>query len=251
MKSHFENNTRNKKIILNRDRKSENGKRFLVTVTITAVIIIIISFFKSYEAHPERWLSQCKDNRSAIIRYANIHYPDATIVKECYPSANFNPTNNPADYIVFELNGVQFPIYSQMGEVTPEVDDLYGASLLCQEIREKYLNNFNNRYNLSIIPQISFGEYNPKPNDTLDSYNGHIFLNFVLPYEQEKNSPRDLGWLYDFYCYWDTSFLKKDYTIKFRYIIPNGQTFELEYSCKSVFKDEDNFYSSFLYYENK
>lgn len=224
----------------------------IIALVFTAILILVpILCFQSCKAHPEKWLPQCRENREAIVSYAKKHYPNATIVEEIYNSSEFNPTNNPSDVIIFELDGIQFSISAKMGEITPEVDDLYGSALLSQEIRQKYLDDFNNRYHLNIDPGISFWEYIPKSTDTLDTYNGHLFLDFVLQYEQGANNPRQLGWIYNFYCYWKESYPRSNYTIRFVYIIDEEHLFELELSSKEDFVDENSFYDAFVYSSNK
>ncbi len=212
----------------------------LVTVIVGAFLALCVSC----TVCPEVWSVSAKENRAAILEYANINYPEAKIVAENYPSAEFNPTGNPYDVIWFEFDGIKFFVQARNGKVNEKDDDGYGAAVIQKEIREKYLDNFFLPRGLTYNAQINFSKYWPQRNDILSTYKGYICLEFELDYDGNKKSPQDYGWFYDFYCYWRDECPTQKFTLRFYYLTDSQTKYMIYCDSASELNDKDKFYDS-------
>lgn len=183
-----------------------------------AAALAVILFFGSL--HPELWHDQARMNRRAILEYAQKNYPEAVIISENYPSAVFNPTNNPYDEICFELDGIRFIITAQYGSVNYN-DDYYGFSLLRKEIRENYLDKYFLQNGIATDPDITFFDFDsnwPGKDAELSSFPGGIWLSFGQVCDEEWDDPRsDIEWFYDFFQYWKDACPTEPFILYFFY----------------------------------
>lgn len=228
----------------------ERARKRKKIIVIIAVISIIIAFFVSCNAfmlYP--WQYQARHNRKAILEYARENYPGAKVADEYYQTIKFNPTNKPFDIIWFELDGIKFYIEARDGKVNYD-NDGYGFALIRNEIREKYLNDFFAKRELSYAPKITFSDYYPywpQKDANLSTFPGSIWLDFVLDYESDKLTPRDFGWFYDFYLYWKEVCPTKGFSLRFCYRIDKNSFYQLHCYSTSEFANEDDFYKRFEY----
>lgn len=226
------------------EKFSRPSRRGIIISLVTAVTVIIGLYAScvSCTACPEVWSVSAKKNRAAILEYANKNYPEAKIVEEYYPSAEFNPTNKPYDSIMFDFNGVNFFIWARDGEVNEKNDDGYGAAIIRQEIREKYLDDFFHQLNIPYSVQINFSEYWPQKDDTLASFKGTIRLEFELEYDDSKSSTQDFDWFYDFYCYWSDICPTQGFTLRFYYWTDSEEKYVIHCDSSSKFDSKEEFY---------
>ena len=208
------------------------------------VMIILAAFLGtcvSCTVCPEAWSASVKENRAAILEYANANYPGAKIVEEYYPSATAFATGNPYDSILFELDGIEFSIRARQGKVG-EYNDGCGERAFRKEIREKYPDTFFLPRGLTYNAKIYFSDQWVQRNDDLYSFKGGIHPKFEPEYDENIKSPRDLGWFYDFYCYWRDVCPVKRFTLRF-YYFTDSQTKYLIY-CDTGYEltNEDEFY---------
>lgn len=222
---------------------AKQRQRFVTILILVISLIALGIIFNVFMLFP--WQYQARHNKKAILSYVRDNYPNARIVEEYYPSMKFNPTNKPYDSIVFELNGVQFAVRGRDGKVNEANDDLYGAAVIQKEVREGYLNNFFSQRALEYEADIDFLDYYPRKTDNLSTFQGNIFLEFRLDHEADKPTSRDLGWLYDFYCYWRNVCPTEDFTLRFYYRISRNSGYELYCYANSQFSNEDEFYAAF------
>lgn len=225
-------------------------------VTLILIAVLIGGFFASCVSCvvcPEAWSPAVKENRASILAYANEHYPNAKILSEHYPSAQFNPTGDPYDWIRFELDGVEFNIQCRHGEVR-SFDDGYGEGLLRKQINEKYLDKFFSEHGTENIAKISFyydtSSYWPGKDAKIKNFPGFIRLELSPEYEKGKPSPRDFGWFWEFYCYWKEVCPTKRFELEFFYKTDKESLYSLYCYTDSEFKDADDFFKNFEYNTN-
>lgn len=230
--------------------KSKEKRRTFKIIAILTVFVMIAGFCVSCSVLPHKWNPTALKNRAAILKYAKANYPGAKIVKEYYPSTKFNPTGDPYDFIWFELDGLQFFIEARHGECY-YYNDGYGYALIQREIRENYLNDFFTSRGLPYEPDIALsyagtGVYEPPGKDaSLDTFPGDIRLDLLLDFEEDKPTPRDFGWFYEFYLYWKEVCPTDGFTIRFCYRINKNSYLNLYCYSTSKFKNADDFYDQF------
>ncbi|MBD5129188.1 MAG: hypothetical protein HDT43_04615 [Ruminococcaceae bacterium] len=222
-------------------------KKTIKILSIIAVLAALFCVFVDFlSKHPYLWHYQAGRNRIAILEYAKENYPEAEIVEEYYPSAKFSPTNKPYDAIRFELDGINFYIQARDG-IVDSAGDGYGMALLESEVREKYISSFFLQQGLSYDADISFYDYypyRPQKNASLNTFPGRIKLDFRLYLESNRQTPQNIDWFYDFYCYWEEVCPTKGFILRFHYW-GNDQIKYLIY-CDSIseFDSKEEFYSA-------
>ncbi|MCH5208631.1 MAG: hypothetical protein J1F04_07075 [Oscillospiraceae bacterium] len=228
-----------------KDKKLRILKRVLTFLSVIFVIVGTLVVCDKAMLYP--WQSHTRSNRKAMLEYAHKNYPEAKIVKENYPSLKFNVTAQPHDVIWFELDGVEFFISARDGKVS---DDRYGVALMEKAVREDYLNDFFVQRGLSYRVGITFYDRIPLPTEqVIDPKNltETISLDIVLEYEEDKQTPRDFDWFYDFYCYWKEKCPTGKFSIRFCYKIKRGAFYSMYCDSGSEFDSEDDFYNQFKY----
>lgn len=227
-----------------RVERARKRKKIITISVVSSFFVLISTSCVILHKYPYLWHFAAKRNRAAILEYAEINYPDAGIVAEYYPSAEFNPTNKPYDTIWFELEEINFFIRCRDGKVNERNDDGYGAAIIQKEIREKYLDNFFLQNGLPNNVQIGFSDYWPQRNDDLDSFKGLIRLEFELEYNKNNMSTQDFGWFYDFYCYWREVYPTEKFSLRFYYWKDNQTKYLIYCDSASKFDSEEEFYNA-------
>ena len=223
--------------------KVKTARRAILILAAVGILILCHVFM----LYP--WQYQARRNRKAIMKYARTFYPEAKIVKEYYPTMEFNPTGMPYDRIWFELDGVEFTIAVRDGEVNRDSDG-YGFGLLRKEIRENYLNDFFSMRGLSDIVDISFSDYSPywpQQYAVISDFPGTIRLDILLEHEEDKQTLRDFDWLYDFYCYWREVCPTEGFSIRFCYRISSKTNYTIYCYSTSEIDNEEDFYNLMEY----
>ena len=189
------------------------------------------------------WQNTAWQNKRAMKDYVNAYYPGAKIVKqEIYTDNLFDFSPHFDDWFYMKYDGVEFLIKASDGMV---VVDTYVEEKITQQFDKIIKDGFFDPRGLS--PGI---DYWFKKEDFIypyTVYNGHVS---VLVREM-GNSPRELGWLYDFYKYWKQKckFLK-GYSVELCVVAHYEETLIEEYSLtfhKSDEFTEDRFYSAFRF----
>ena len=90
-----------------------------------------------------------------------------------------------------------------------------------------------------------------RPTD-ITEYEGEIMVNLYPEYEQGKNSPEEVYWLYDFYVYWRNNSNLKNYYVNIEYRINNdvNKTHLICFKEDTLFENADEFYAAFQYIES-
>lgn len=183
------------------------------------------------------WQRGARRNKQVILEYAQEHYPNAKIIDEEFNSAEFFVWNNFMDSIAFECDNIEFWITAEGGKIL--LDGYCGARAIAQ---------FD-----TIIQDVFF---EPRQIKARTSY--HFIDNYkeMYPYTgglvvriyvaDQGSTPREVGWLFDFYQYWQNegAFLKSfDVWI---YIVENDKTvYFVDFKDRDPLLNENEFYSSF------
>lgn len=209
----------------------------------TTIILIILLALKIWDfADPPLWWQfGAQDNKRAILAYVNEKYPGAKIVRQSYPSTQFNPTNVPQDVITFQYDDVRFVVTARQGEF---MYDSFYKSKASQFIENEYLNKF---FGVGSIPQHQmFFEGNPC--DDLSQYTGLTGLYLDVSKKDGYDKPEDITWAYDFYIFWKENCIIPKYEIYYTLDLQNDEHYTMAFNQKSNFLNAEEFYDSFKYH---
>ncbi len=210
-----------------------------------AIIILLILLALNiwdFADPPLWWQFGAQDNKRAILAYVNEKYPGAEIVQQSYPSTQFNPTNVPQDFIIFQYDNVEFAITARQGEF---MYDSFHKSKASQFIENEYLNHF---FGIESKPEhhISF---EGDPCDDLSKYAGRAELYFPVLKKDGYNKPEEITWAYDFFVFWKEICIIPRYNITFTLIVNmyNGEHYNMTCNQDSNFINAKEFFDSFEY----
>lgn len=183
------------------------------------------------------WQRGARRNKQVILEYAEEHYPDAKIVSEEYNSAQIFLWNNIMDCIVFECDNIEFGITAEGGKIL--LDGYCGARAIAQ-----------------FDKIIQAGFFEPRGIEARTTYNFMDNYKETYPYTgglvvmisvaNQGSTPREAGWLYDFYQYWhnEGAFLKS-YDVWIDIFENDKVIYYVDFKDRHPFLNEDEFYSSF------
>lgn len=221
------------------NRESVKKKKALITFLITLLILSVaagtVVLLNANLLLP--WQKGARRNRRVILEYAEEHYPNAIVVEETYNSAKLLIWNNLADTIVFNMNGIEFDIIAEAGEI---ITDEYPKARACAQfdkiIQDGFLKPRGITANTHYMFADSYRESYP--------YTGGLVVGITVV--NQGTTPQDVGWLYDFYKYWrsEGNFLTK-YRVRIDIVKNDDVTYHSNYSDKEEFSDESDFYSAF------
>lgn len=209
--------------------------RELKAVFAIALIVGSIALCNSLLLFP--WQRGARRNKQVILEYAEEHYPDARFIEGHYNSAKFFVWNNFGDAGVFNLAGVEFKITAEAGEI---LIDGYPKARACAQFDKIIQDGFLKPQGLSAQTSYIFVDnyYEIYP------YTG--VLEVKVKSIDQGSTPREVGWLYDFYKFWkeEGAFLT-GYSVHLYIIEDNQMMYRLDYDVDSDFPNETAFYSAF------
>lgn len=221
-----------------RDERKRKKLRKLAVVGVLILLFVADNFIFP----PAWWRFERQADKNAIVDYVSRYYPKNTKrVGFSFP-LQFPAAPHQASAIYYELDGIKFYVAAEKGRI---VEDTYMRKRAEKQFDEIIIDGFFDPKGLS--PGI---DYWFKKEDFIypyTVYNGHVS---VLVREM-GNSPRELGWLYDFYKYWkqECEFLKS-YSVELCVVAHYDETLIEEYSLTFHKADEfteDRFYSAFRF----
>lgn len=215
--------------------KRKRSLRMLIFILIPiAAIIILIIVLNVNLLMP--WQKEARLNKRAILSYVTEHYPEAAVIKQQYESLDLNFLKSySGDYITFEKDLLQFSIFAIGGEV---VIDNYPKERSILEFDEIIQEGFLKPRGIKAQTQYRFfDDYELYP------YTGG--LGVTLRICNQGTTPREIGWLYDFYQHWkeNADFLKS-YRVNID-IVTGGDNCAIRYDKSSEFATEEEFYAKF------
>ncbi|MBQ9948723.1 MAG: hypothetical protein IJO91_10085 [Oscillospiraceae bacterium] len=219
-------------------------KRVLQIIATAAAVVVVITpvclLAWDYAEPPLWWQKEAQENKKVILEYAEQYFPDAIIVEQVYQSANFNITSDSHDYIIFEQDGVRFSIWANNGKFLGEN---FVKSRANQYIERELLLPYWKKNSLSA----TFNTYIPGsyPPEDLSEYEDAVFVNINQTYIEEKNTPDEIDWFYDFYLYWQTTATLQQYWVTICYTADNNTSYHILFNQDSIFQDANDFYAAF------
>ena len=225
-------------------------KRTIIIIVLTIIIGLCVWDIAD---PPLWWQLDAHENKRAMLKYARENYPGAKITYQNYESNKITILGNVSiDAIVFEWNDVTFSILAQNGEV---IRDNYWDGVARKAIDEKFLKPFFEPKNINVDYDIyasdagAFLRDNPGSDITQFDDTGTGTDIVIRPQEiKGKDTPQDLGWMYDFYCYWQENTTLPSYKVTIVYppYPPTKKGAYFIYFWEySNFQSEEEFYAAF------
>lgn len=220
---------------------------FFTKKKIVLLIVAILIFFEIWDIFinpPAWWRFERQQDKKAILSYVEENYPDAKRLGGEFPlqlpAGPFEPS-----IMYFELDGINFSIYSQDGKVT---NDTYFAVKAEKFIREKYIDDFMKSRGLSPEIKIYFmGGIDVE----LPNFTGVVSVDIVQKYVDGCSTPNQVGWFYDFYEYWMKNCDLPVCAVTLTYLPPSKKNLIISsYNVtfqkgKVTFDNKDDFYNHF------
>lgn len=185
------------------------------------------------------WQAEHRANKKAILEYVQEKYPNSKKIGENFPVQKF-PEFHKASTMYFELDGIEFKVHAEYGEI---VNDGYTEARAIAQFDK-------------IIKE---GFMKPRDIDIKKIYTRYSFLDSykeMYPYtgglaveifvHDQGSSPKEVGWLYDFYKYWkiEGAFLTK-YAITIKILEDHNTVYHINYNYMDDFLNENAFYAAF------
>lgn len=173
-----------------RERRSLTTR--IVVLTTIGVLVFLMFIIPLFNA------------RIKIINYVHKAHPDSKIVEEHikYDAKGFGFIFEiyPDCYIKFEENGFQYVVY--YGERRNTIIDHYKEMKLTNDVRV-FINEefFKPRgiENVDISIRFGFNNSSELPNEWSE-YDDSYTVNLAI--RDQGSTPREVGWIYDFYKFW-------------------------------------------------
>lgn len=209
--------------------------RILKALIITASVIGCIAILNSQLLFP--WQRGARRNKQVILEYAAEHYPEASFVEGHYNSAKFFIWNNWVDAIIFNLNGIEFKVTAERGEI---LIDGYPKARAIAQFDEIIQDGFLKPRGITAYTHYRFVDnyYEIYP------YTGGLEVDLTI--WDQGSTPKEMGWLYDFYKYWkkEGEFLRL-YSVSIDIVADEQRMCHIDYREFDNFPDEEKFYSAF------
>lgn len=220
--------------IVKRRKKHRDLFILLYILGAFAMIVATVAILNANLLLP--WQKGARRNKQVILEYTEEHYPDAQFIEGHYNSAKFFIWNNIADACVFNLDGVEFKIIAELGKI---ITDDYPKARACAQFDKIIQDGF-------LKPQGIVAQIDYRFSDNYEIYPYTGALTIKIKSIDQGSTPREVGWLYDFYKYWKNkgSFLSR-YSVNINIISHNQQVYHIQYNDNADFPNEDSFYAAF------
>ncbi len=218
-----------------RPRKNQVLRVIMIVSGAVLAFVILMIILNANLLLP--WQKGARRNKQVILEYAAEHYPDAEILEQKFNSAHFFVWNNILDCIIFKYDNLEFGITAEAGEIL--VDGYYQARVNAQFDRIIQDGFFKPR---GITAQTHYGfsdnYYEEYP------YTGGLGL--IVRIRDQGTTPQEIGWLYDFYKYWNekAAFLDS-YSVFIDIVADNVHLHEVRFIDSDVFTSAEEFYTVF------
>ena len=227
-------------------------KRTIIFIVLTIIIGLCVWDFAD---PPLWWQLDAHENKRAMLKYTQENYPGAKITYQNYEFNKITILGNVSiDSISLEWNDVAFSILAQNGKV---IRDNYWSGVSYKAIDEKFLKPFFEPQSIKADFEIyapdlrEFFRENPDSEITQFDETGTRTYIVIRPKKiNGKETPQDLGWMYDFYCYWQENTTLPSYEVTLIYppypMTKKGAYF-IHFTEYSDFQSEEEFYAAFVH----
>lgn len=165
-------------------------KKAMIRIMLAAAFIGIIIFLHMNMLFP--WQAEHRANKKAILEYVQEKYPNSKRKGGKFPMQKFLEFHK-ASTMYFELDGIEFGISAEFGKIV--VDGYCGARALAQ-FDKIIQDGFLKPRGITAYTDYNFVDnyYEIYP------YTGGLSVRITIL--DQGTTPREVGWLYDFYKYW-------------------------------------------------
>lgn len=235
-------NTENNDMQLNSDKSGahENRRHFFTKKKIIAfsvvAALILFNVFDIFIDPPAWWRFERQEDKRAILKYVKDNYPDTIkILDKSFP-LQMPAGGHQFSHIQFELDGVTFNVIAAYGEV---ISDSYYYRKADTQFDKIIKDGFLKPRNITASLDYSYWD-NYK---TAAPYTGNLGLEITIL--EQGATAREVGWIYDFYEFWENegAFLK-DYRVCIRIIQDKEERERIVWNKQTLISDEDEFYSA-------
>ncbi len=237
MKQDLHNNSEN----LNQDSSTAKWtkKRFFTRgrIIVLSIIsaVILLGIWDIFIDPPAWWRFERQQDKRAILAYVEEKYPNAKSKGSKFPFQRMVGPY-PASIMYFELDGVNFHVAAKRGSV---ISDGYSQARACAQFDKIIQDGF-----LKPMGKEANTHYRFVDDYDIYPYTGSLVV--CLTIRDQGSTPKEVGWLYDFYKYWknEGDFLKS-YSARIDIVVNDEIVYHINYNNSSEFPNEDSFYAAF------
>lgn len=222
-------------------------KRQIIIQRITriAAVIGLIAILHVNLLFPWQW--KAFNNKVAMRSYAKENYPGAKIIGQHYETLEFNPWTRSIDRITIRWNDVEFSLATEDGSY---IMDGYWHGVAEKTIYDKFVSPFLKQRKVSVDCEILASDFahflEENPNGDIADFDGWGTQIIIRPKNKiGKGTPRELGWLYDFYHYCKENISLQSYRVTLIYPPLDKGGFYIHFTQDSHYNSAEEFYSAF------
>ncbi len=213
-------------------------------IKITCVVGIII-FLHINLLFPWQW--RALNNKHAILNYARENYPGAKIIDQHYQTLEFVPGRSAIDSITFKWSDIEFAICTERGQ---NIQDNYWLGAASKTVYETFLAPFftarDVKFDYEIIASDVALFLQENPDSELANFDDGETQIIIRPeFIKGASHPRDLGWMYDFYCYCKENTILQSYEITLIYPPLDKGEYYIHFTQSTNLKNDSEFYAAF------
>ena len=217
-----------------KSQKLRSLHKFLIGLGAAALVVVTVIILNANLLLP--WQEEHRANKKAILKYVREKYPNSKRKGGEFPMQKF-PEFHKAGTMYFELDGIEFGISAEFGKIV--VDGYCGARAIAQ-FDKIIQDGFLKPRGITAYTDYSFVDnyYEIYP------YTGGLSVRITI--WDQGTTPREVGWLYDFYKYWknEGEFLRL-YSVRIDIVADKQRMCHIDYREFDDFPNEEKFYSAF------
>ena len=215
-------------------KKSE--KKLLIILLSVASIIIGFTIWDIFIDPPAWWRFERQQDKLVILEYAERNYPNAKNTGGLFPIQKIAEVHR-ASTMYFELDGIEFSISAEYGEI---VEDNYPKARACAQFDKIIKDGFLKPRGITAYTNYGFVDNYHE----IYPYTGGLAVELTI--WDQGSTPQEIDWLYDFYKYWkkEGEFLRL-YSVSIDIVADEKRMCHIDYREFDNFPNEENFYSAF------
>lgn len=219
-------------------------KRKIIALVILAFVALII-ILNANLLLP--WQGRALNNKRAILNYARKNYHGAKIIDQHYQTLEFVPGRSAMDSITFKWNDVEFAVCTENGQY---IQDNYWLGLASKTIYESLLAPFFSmrdvKFDCEIIASDVALFLQENPDSEIKNFDDGETQIIIRPeFIKGASHPRDLGWMYDFYCYCKENTVLQSYEITLIFPSLDKGGYYIHFTQNTNLRSESEFYAAF------
>lgn len=204
------------------------------------VVVLALALFEVWDIvidPPAFWRTERIQDKRAILAYVKEKYPDAVKTGRGefplqMPAGSFENS-----VMYFKLDDIEFAVSARNGQVV--IDGYCGARAIAQ-FDKIIQDGFLKPRGITAYTSYQFVDnyYEIYP------YTGGLSVDLTV--FDQGSTPREVGWLYDFYKYWknEGAFLRL-YAVSIKVVVDQQRMCHTTFLNDDDFSDEEKFYSAF------